>query len=399
MPRGFFHKSQLTTRKAPPSLVPKCGSCGLFQSCLSPKMPTGGEGDRRILIVGNMPTASEDESGRHFTGPAGQLLERSLLNVGINLRKDCTLTNALICYPSNNPVKDVMVDYCRPNLIQTIRQTSPEVIVPLGDAAVKSVLGHLYKDEDLGTINKWAGWQIPCQKLNVWICPTFDPDYVLSSDRNPVPGLVFRRHLRDISKLSGRPWDVVPDYPSQVERIFNPRKAAIAIREFLNSRLLAFDYETTTLKPEYEGAAIVCCSLSDGKRTIAFPWIGETIEAMQEIIRSDIPKIASNLKFEERWTRWYFGHGVTNWKWDTMVAAHCIDNRPKITSIKFQSFVLLGAEPYDEHVKKQLRVQGQETNEVKEEVELDQLLTYNGLDSLLEYKVARIQMRLIGVAL
>lgn len=398
MPVGFFPASTLSTKKAPPSLVAKCGACGLFKGCQSPKMRPSGDGQRRILIVGEAPGEEEDKRGIQFVGPAGQLLEEALTSAGIKMRRDCHITNALICRPPGNNISNSeMIDWCRPNLVKTLDEVQPEIIIPLGGTAVQSVLGHLYKEDDIGGIGRWAGWQIPCQKLNVWICPTFHPSFILRSEKNPVPGKMFRHHLREAAGLSGRPWDTVPDYKSKVERILDTQEAAKAVLSFLECKMVAFDYETTTLKPEYEGASIVCCSVSNGKRTIAFPWLGPVIDAMQQLLRSPVAKIASNLKFEERWTRWFYGHGVTNWKWDTMVAAHCLDNRPNITSIKFQSFIWLGAEAYDEHVKKFLRAKGAKVNTIKEDVDLDQLLIYNGLDSLVEYKVARLQMKTIGI--
>jgi len=400
MPRGFFPKSKRLTMKAPASLVPKCGACKLFENCQSPKMDPSGKGRKKILIVGEFPGSDEDKQSKHFVGETGRYLETVLGKLGVSLRNDCILTNSLICStPYGQAPTSKQLEYCRPNLIKTIERHQPEVIILLGASPVQSLLSSVYKDDAIGGIAKWAGWAIPSQKLNTWICPTFHPSYVLRSEKNPVPGMLFEQHLKKAASFDRRPWDEVPDYEQRVERIVSPSKAAKAILAFIDEgRPIAFDYEGTCLKPEYEGWAIVSCSISNGKRTIAYPWLGEAIKATQKVLRSSLPKIASNLKFEERWTLAEFGHGVTNWVWDTMVNAHLIDNRPEITSIKFQAFVLVGVNSYDEHIKPFLKARkGRKINQILSEIDLDQLLLYNGMDSLLELIVAKIQAKVIGV--
>lgn len=142
----------------------------------------------------------------------------------------------------------------------------------------------------------------------------------------------------------------------------------------------------------------MCCSICwEGKYTIAYPWHGEAITATQEYLESDLPKIASNIKFEQRWTANAFGVNVNNWYWDTMQAAHAIDNRPNITSVKFQAFVLLGSGSYDDHISPYLKSgESSEANKVLEEITFEDLLLYCGMDSLLEYKVAMQQIETLG---
>lgn len=406
MPRGFFHKSKMLAKKAPTSLVPKCGACGLYKTCATPKMQPTGKGKRRILLLGEAPGEDEDKNEKQFVGKTGKYVEEVLKRVGINMREDCRLSNSLICRPPENatPTGD-QIDYCRPNLVKLLDEFKPELIIPLGTAAVQSLLASVYKEDDIGGIMRWSGYVIPCQKLNAWICPTFHPSFVVRANDakrpDPIPAKLFYQHLKAASKLEGRPWEEIPDYNALIERIVDPRKAARAIRELIDSGdPLAFDYECTCLKPEYAGAAIVSCSVSNGERTIAYPWLGQAIDATLEMIRCPAPKIASNLKFEERWTQHFLRKRVRNWGWDTMNSAHCLDNRPNTTSIKFQAFVHLGTEAYDEHIKPFLRAKrGKRTNQILQEIDLDQLLLYNGLDSLLEWQVAMKQTKIAGVTL
>jgi DNA polymerase len=403
MPRGFFHGSSILKEKDVDSLVPKCGACGLNKGCGSPKMPVTGEGRRKVLVVAEAPGKEEDLHGTQLIGPAGQELRKYLRKVGVDLDRDCWKTNALICRPPKNRTPtDSEIEYCRPNLIGTVKELKPEVVVLLGGAAVNSLIGSMWK-RDVGAVSRWVGWTIPDQTYNCWICPTYHSSYI-AREENEVLSLWFSRHLEAAFSLEDRPWNETPDYTKQVELIFDEEKAAEVIhymRDFCG--IAAFDYETTALKPDVENAQIVCCSIAwgfeDVTRCISFP-VGEiSSKALSEFIKSPIPKIASNMKFEDRWTRKLFGHGVRNWRWDTMQAAHVLDNRPGITSLKFQAFVLLGFPSYDEYVTPFLDGSSVTVNRVLSEIRIDQLLLYCGLDSLLEVKVALKQADSLGVAL
>lgn len=401
MPRGFFCKSEVIS-KPTMATVPRCGACGLLKTCNSPKMEVAGHGRRSILIIGEAPGQTEDEQGKPFVGKAGKLLWETLSRLGVE-RNDCWTTNALICRPPKNRTPTSKeIEYCRPNIVKTIRDLQPEIIIPLGGPAVESLIGWLWR-KDTGGISRWAGFQIPSQRLNAWICPTYHPSYVLRSEQEKYAKVVtrlFEQHLTNAVAKAGRPWTAVFGLfnPSQVKRIHDPIEAAKEIRGYIDTGYpSAIDYETNMLKPDSRLARIISCSISDGSTTIAYPWRGEAIAATSEFWLSDIPKIASNLKYEDRWTRRLLKHGVRNWFWDTMNNAHITDNRPSITGLKFQAFVHLGVDSYDEHIQEFLRSGGSNTpNQAVQEIEINQLLTYNGLDSLLEWHVAAKQIELIG---
>jgi len=395
MKKGFFSSSSFQTKDRIPTTA-QCGLCGLYKHCLSPKMPPTGKGKKKILFVAEAPGEQEDKKNIQLIGRAGQLLRRYLRKMDVDLDKDCWKTNAVICRREENKTPDDnMIAACRPNLIKTIKQFQPNVIILLGKVAIKSLIPILWKDDD-GIVSKWGGYQIPCHNPNAWIAPTFHPSYILRRN-DKVLNRLFEKHLRmGIKKSKSKPWKNVPNYKNQVEIIMNPIQAVQEIRKMINKGgPIAFDYETNCLKPEEGGTKIVSCSICwRGKKTIAFPWQDEVRLEMKQLLKSSMPKIASNIKFEDRWTRVKMGIPVKNWWWDTMIAAHVLDNSPKVTSIKFQSFVLLGAESYDDHISPYLKsTKNSKFNRIHE-IDLQDLLLYNGLDSLLEFRVARKQMKL-----
>lgn len=390
--KGFFSSDDVKQSREPMPLLAQCGKCRLNKDCQSPYMPVSGKGQRGVLIVGEAPGEKEDEQNRQFVGKTGQRLRRTLESLGADPDRDCWFTNAIICRPKDNRLPVAAIDHCRPNLFKTIKELQPKTIILLGSPAVRALIGWLWY-EDPGGITRWAGFRIP-SRLNAWICPTFHPSYLERSE-DSVLDLIWRRHLKRALAKRDRPWVEVPSYGAQVQRIYGPEEAAEEVLKFCKAEAVAFDYETTCLKPDGPDARIVSCSVSDGHTTIAFPWHKASRLATWDLLRSGVKKVASNLKFEERWTRKEFGRGVRNWYWDTMIAAHVLDNRPRVGSIKFQAFVHLGQEGYNDHIKPAIKSSGGNAANKIHEVPLPELLLYNGLDSLLEILVARKQRKLL----
>lgn len=396
---SFFSDSQLTL--APQrSLLPDCGACGLLKKCKSPKMPIDGQGKRGILIIGEAPGAEEDKQGIPFVGPAGSLLRETLSKNGIKMQRDCWITNSLICRPPNNATPtDQQIKYCQPNIIRAIEELKPEIIIPSGTPAIKSVLSYFWRDK-IGEAARWIGWHIPDTQTNSWICPIRHPSFIrrIRDKKGPedkVNVLLFNKHIKAISKIKERPWKEVPQYQKKVHILLDQKEVVERIeRVITTAELAAFDYETNMLKPEPDKARIASASIcSNGVDTFAFPWQGQQVKkAFRRFLRSNIPKIGANIKFEERWSRAVLNTKVNNWEWDCVQGAHFLDNRSGITSVKFQAFVLLGMPVYNQHIEPFLEADsGIEENKVFQ-IDTKDLLLYNGLDSLLEYLIAKIQM-------
>ena len=397
---SFYQELNIVDSRPPDSLIPKCGSCGLLKRCQTPKMPVSGKGRRGILIVGEAPGKDEDEQGKPFVGRAGNFLRACLDEIGIDMRRDCWITNALICRPPGNKIDDPRkVDYCRPNLLKTWTDLKPSVVILLGTQAVRSLIGWLWK-EDVRQISRWVGWRIPAQKAKAWVCPTWHPSYLIrngidSPDSDEPLAKLFMHHLRGAIRKAGKSVPAAPNL--KVKTILNPHDASDAIiRMHERKNPIAFDYETDRLKPDAIDSRIITCAISDGQETIAYPWTGEAIIATGDLLTSDVPKIGWNCKFEDRWTRKEFGFGVNNWIHDGMLAAHVLDNRPDICSLKFQAFVTLGVDEYSDWTHPYMRSMGSNTPNKLKDAPLKSLLQYNGMDAALEYHVAQIQMRKIN---
>jgi uracil-DNA glycosylase family 4 len=100
-----------------------------------------GNADADLMFVGEAPGAREDELGLPFVGPAGQLLEQLLGEIGLE-RKDVFINNVLMCRPPGN--RDPMpeeVEECKPFLMKRIELIEPKVICTLGNYSTKLLTG------------------------------------------------------------------------------------------------------------------------------------------------------------------------------------------------------------------------------------------------------------------
>jgi len=100
-----------------------------------------GNADADLMFVGEAPGAREDELGLPFVGPAGQLLEQLLGEIGLE-RKDVFINNVLQCRPPGNrdPLPNE-VEECKPFLMKRIELIEPKVICTLGNYATKLLTG------------------------------------------------------------------------------------------------------------------------------------------------------------------------------------------------------------------------------------------------------------------
>ncbi len=396
---GFFSQTEMVGTSLPVISEldrPKCGACGLLNTCKTPKMaPFNAGKGKKILIVSEAPGPEEDKQGKQLVGNSSHELEQVIRRHGYSLRTDCSLTNSLICHPPDSKIRnEESIAYCRPNLIKTIKEENPKVIILLGGRACQSLIPYLWKPEPV-TVEQMVGWQIPSQKINAWVCPTYHPSYLLHM-KDALLEKKFSTTIKAALELStmDRPWSNRRSFSEkEVTRIYDPRHVKEALDVMmLTSKSVAFDYETNCLKPDNSYAKIVCASVSNGEQTYAFPMTQEIKPHWKRFLLSDVEKIGQNTKFEDRWSKKIFGVWPKNVKWCGMINSHILDCRPDITSVKFQSFVRLGQPGYDESIKPFLQGKGGYGKNRIDEVPMKKLLTYCGMDSLLEWWTDHAQM-------
>jgi DNA polymerase len=100
------------------------------------------EGNRkaRLMFVGEAPGADEDAQARPFVGRAGQLLTKIIEALGMK-REEVLIGNVNRCRPPGNraPTTEEAA-MCKPFLLREIAAARPDVIVVLGNTAMKNLL-------------------------------------------------------------------------------------------------------------------------------------------------------------------------------------------------------------------------------------------------------------------
>jgi uracil-DNA glycosylase family 4 len=132
---------------------------------------TDGNRKARLMFVGEAPGADEDMQARPFVGRAGQLLNKIIEAIGMK-REDILIGNVNRCRPPQNRTPTLEeARTCKPFLLREIAIAQPEVIVVLGNTAMKNLL-----DTKEGITKLRGKFQ---DYRGIKVMPTFHPAYLL----------------------------------------------------------------------------------------------------------------------------------------------------------------------------------------------------------------------------
>ncbi len=124
-----------------------CRRCPLWEPATQTVFGEG-PSDARLMMVGEQPGDQEDLAGRPFVGPAGQMLDRAILEAGID-RQIVYVTNAVKHFKFEPRGKrrihqkpdQTEVVACAGWLSEERRIVAPALLVMLGVTAARAVLG------------------------------------------------------------------------------------------------------------------------------------------------------------------------------------------------------------------------------------------------------------------
>jgi uracil-DNA glycosylase len=129
----------------------ECHGCDLYQRATQVVF---GEGPTHaaMFLVGEQPGDREDQVGKPFVGPAGQLLDKCLESAGID-RSMVYVTNAVKHFKweprgkirLHKKPNSLEIAACRPWLEAEIAVVRPHVIVCLGATAAQDLLGPKFR--------------------------------------------------------------------------------------------------------------------------------------------------------------------------------------------------------------------------------------------------------------
>jgi uracil-DNA glycosylase len=120
-------------------LIAACEACKLCSS-RGKTVPGEGPGDARLVVIGEGPGKTEDETGRPFVGRAGELLTKILEAIKLP-REQVFICNIVKCRPPDNRLPQYdEIAACLPFLYRQIELVQPKVILAMGGTASQSLL-------------------------------------------------------------------------------------------------------------------------------------------------------------------------------------------------------------------------------------------------------------------
>ncbi len=168
----------------------ECTRCPLHQGRDNIVFGVGDPG-ARLVVVGEAPGFHEDKQGEPFVGPAGQMLDRMLVNVLGLQRAEAYIMNVLKCRPPDNrDPEPPEVAACRPFFDAQLNVIRPTAILALGRYATQSLLDSSRGIKALR--GRWGDYR------GIPVMPTFHPAYLLRQPQDK------RLTLQDLMALKRR---------------------------------------------------------------------------------------------------------------------------------------------------------------------------------------------------
>lgn len=334
-----------------------------------------GPKNAKIVLCGEAPGATEEQTGVPFTGSSGWLLDKMLIHTGIP-RNECYITNVVKERPPKNNFGFLYLDKgrtepsptlvkARGELLKEIRSISPNVIIPLGNEALKAITGKR-------SIEHWRGSIIQTELGKV--IPTYHPAFILRTYE--------KRAIAELDLRKARKESITKEY-KKIEYNFKINPSFTEVIAFLKTKhkLLSFDIETIGQHTRCLGFA---WNETDG---ICIPFIKNSntnywsIEEELEILKrlnilfmdKTIGKVAQNFPFDSTILAKDFGFDINGLVMDTMIAQHtCYCELPK--SLEFLTSIYTNIPYYKSY-------------NVKDDVST---WTYNLWDCVATFQVAEI---------
>jgi DNA polymerase len=163
-----------------------CLGCPLYKTGTQTVFGEGAK-ESRIMMVGEQPGDQEDKAGKPFVGPAGQMLDSALEEVGID-RNEVYVTNTVKHFKweprgtrrihAKPNAREVQA--CKPWLTAEMQVVKPQMVVCLGATAAQALMGKEFR------ITKSRGEIFRDTPYAPWLMATVHPSSILrtpSEDR------------------------------------------------------------------------------------------------------------------------------------------------------------------------------------------------------------------------
>jgi uracil-DNA glycosylase len=175
----------------------QCTRCPLYKNATQ-VVPGEGSPRSRLMMVGEQPGDKEDLEGKPFVGPAGRVLDRAIIEAGLD-RGKVFVTNAVKHFKFEQRGKRRLhkkpnayeIDRCKWWLEQELRIIKPELVVALGATALRSLTGKPM------AIAKLRGRAVPLADGTPLVA-TIHPSYLLRIQDHDDKAAEYGRFVADL---------------------------------------------------------------------------------------------------------------------------------------------------------------------------------------------------------
>lgn len=277
-----------------------------------------------VLFVGEAPGATEDKEGVPFVGAAGKLLHTAIGALSRVKPEQCGIANVVRCRPPRNRTPNkTEVQSCSPRLVAEILKRRPKVLVALGNTPLEFLTGNT-------GITRYNARVMPCSVPgleHIKVVGCFHPAYVLRAD------FEMEKFIRAFETVQAALYDEVEDKggPGVYTVVRKLGELQALMTRLMSAKLVAVDSETGSLNPwQTTFPRLLCVSFSDefGKGwTVPIdhpesPWrVGgqredqreQVLKLLRRFVRSNVPKVLQNGKFDALHLRASFGVELRNY--------------------------------------------------------------------------------------
>ena len=173
-----------------------CTRCPLYRDATQ-VVPGEGPVGAKLMMVGEQPGDQEDLAGRPFVGPAGRVLDRAIIEAGID-RNEVFVTNAVKHFKFEPRGKRRLHKKPNAHEIERCRWWNdlerqivrPALVVALGATAARSLLGRTV------TISKLRGEVLTAHGMRLLV--TIHPSYLLRIEDEDAKAREYEHFVADL---------------------------------------------------------------------------------------------------------------------------------------------------------------------------------------------------------
>jgi uracil-DNA glycosylase family protein len=177
-----------------------CQACDLWKTGTQTVFGEG-KSTSTVMFIGEQPGNQEDLQGKPFVGPAGNLLDKALVEAGID-RTKVYVTNVVKHFKweprgkrrIHKKPNAAEITACRPWLEAEIRVVQPRVIICLGSTAAQAILGPKFR------VSTQRATFVP-SPLAPFVTATVHPSSILRAPSDEQRRMEMARFIGDLIKI------------------------------------------------------------------------------------------------------------------------------------------------------------------------------------------------------